>query len=377
MPKLELFLSHRTTEARFADLIKARLEEDFFGIINLFCSTDITSVPVGAEWDERLLDGLRRAKAMLALCSNQSVKLPWINFEIGGAATRGVEIMPLCHSGVTPGLLPASVKMKQAVTLTSGKDLERWYVKLSELIGCRVPRVDFEALAGQFRELEKIYEHELNQEAAATARRTTDRSVRNPHVVCVTSRQYRDLGLANEIQMVLDAFPKLLRHDTVMSSGDLKRVLSSAVEIVHIAAYVCPRSGTLYFSAMQLPEGLSQPEGEEDRITADALNRLLRHAGTKLVVIASGDSLALIMRLLPVVHVISPKDRISASQMARWVKEFYELLWTHTLAEACDIATSQSGATMQMMSKAEATDGASAAKVDTASADGRLAVEAT
>lgn len=352
MPKLEVFLSHRTTEARFADLIKERLEEDFFGIVNLFYSNDITSVPVGSNWDESLLGGLRRATVMFALCSQHSVKLPWINFEVGGAATRGVEIIPLCHSGITPDQLPASMTMKQAVTLTNAKSLERWYIRLSALIGCRAPSVDFEDLAEQFTRLEKIYEQEINDQQAATARQTMDRSVENPHVVCVTSRQYRDLGLANEIEMVLAAFPKLLQHEIVMSSAKLMQALNSEVDIVHIAGYVCPRSGTLFFSAVKLPEGLSQPEGEEeDCIKAEALTRLLRLAGTKLVVIASGDSLALISRLLPVVHVISPQERISAAQMARWVKEFYQLLWTNTLSEACAIATLQSGAMMTMMSK--------------------------
>ena len=372
MPRLEVFLSHRTTEARFADLIKARLEEDFFGIINLFYSNDITSVPVGSKWDESLVDGLRRATVMLALCSKHSVKLPWINFEIGGAATRGVEIIPLCHSGITPDQLPASMAMTQGVTLTNAKALERWYVKLSALIGCRVPRLDFEALAGQFADLEKIYERELDEQQAATARRTADRSVVNPHLLCVTSRQYRDLGLANEIDTVLKAFPEPLRHDTVMSSAELKRVLNSKVDIVHIAGYVCPRTGTLFFSEVKLPEGLSQPEGEEDYVTARALQRLLQDAGTTLVVIASGDSLALISRLLPVVHVISPQERISAKQMARWVKEFYELLWTKTLVEACEMATMQSGAMMTMMSKQATAEGASAANVEAASASSML-----
>ena len=373
MPKLQVFLSHRTTEARFADLIKARLEEDFFGIINLFYSNDITSVPVGSQWDVGLVEGLRRATVMLALCSKQSVKLPWINFEIGGAATRGVEIIPLCHSGITPDRLPASLTMKQGVTLTSAKGLERWYARMTELVECRPPSVDFAALAEQFSELERVYERELDEQQAATIRRTTDRTVANPHVVCVTSHQYRDLGLANEIEMVLDAFPKLLRHDIVLSSMELKRVLSSPVEIVHIAGYVCPRSGTLFFSKVSLPEGLSRPEGEEDCIKAETLKHLLQNAGTKLVVIASGDSLALISRLLPVVHVISPQERISAPQMARWVREFYQLLWTKTLAEACDIATMESGAAMVMMSKGVAMPEAVAARGNGASAAGGLA----
>jgi hypothetical protein len=126
---------------------------------------------------------------------------------------------------------------------------------------------------------------------------------------------------------------------------------------------------------VKLPEGLSQPEGEEDYVTARALQRLLQDAGTTLVVIASGDSLALISRLLPVVHVISPQERISAKQMARWVKEFYELLWTKTLVEACEMATMQSGAMMTMMSKQTPADGASASDVDAASASSMLAGE--
>lgn len=59
--------------------------------------------------------------------------------------------------------------------------------------------------------------------------------------------------------------------------------------------------------------------------------------------------------------------------MARWVKEFYQLLWTNTLSEACAIATMQSGAMMTMMSK-QVTDGADA---DAVNADGTCAVEPT
>ena len=375
MPKLEVFLSHRTTEARFADLIKERLEQHFFGIINLFYSNDITSVPVGSQWDDNLVEGLRRATVMLALCSKQSVKQPWINFEVGGAATRGVEIIPLCHSGIVPEQLPAAMTMRQGVTLTDAKSLTRWYTRLSALIGCRVPSIDFEELAGQFAELETVYARELEEQEAATARPTTDRILPNPHVVCVTSDQYRALGLANEIEVVLAAFPKLLQHDTVTSSAKLKQVLSSPVDIVHIAGYVCPRSGTLFFSAVKLPEGLSQPEGEEDYIKAKTLTRLLQNAGTKLVVISSGDSLALVKLLLPVVHVISPQSRISATQMARWVKEFYQLLWTNTLSEACSIAALESGAMMAIMSKKEQ-DEAGASDADAGKAAGTRAVEA-
>jgi hypothetical protein len=77
-----------------------------------------------------------------------------------------------------------------------------------------------------------------------------------------------------------------------------------------------------------------------------------------------------------VVHVISPQDRISAAQMAHWVKEFYQLQWTKTLAEACEMATMQSGAKMKMMPR-HAKDGPPAAVTVDANPDGACAIEPT
>jgi hypothetical protein len=113
---------------------------------------------------------------------------------------------------------------------------------------------------------------------------------------------------------------------------------------------------------------VSQPEGQEDYIKAPALQRLLEDAGTTLVVIASGDSLPLISHLLPVAHVISPQGRISAKQMARWVSEFYDRLWTTTLVEACEMATLDSGAVMTFMTKNPPAEKVNALNSDTARA---------
>ena len=52
-------------------------------------------------------------------------------------------------------------------------------------------------------------------------------------------------------------------------------------DIVHIAAFVCPRSGTLYFSDVDLNSGESIVP-ESDMLSADALADLLQMARTKL-----------------------------------------------------------------------------------------------
>jgi hypothetical protein len=352
VPKLEVFVSHRTVEARFADLLRERLTDDFIGIPSFFVSTDITSVPAGSQWFHELLAGLQRAQLLLAICSNESVNLPWINYEAGGACARGVVVIPLCHSGMTPDHLPAQMEMLEGVMLCEAKGLAKLYEKISEMIGCRVPDVDFEALGQKFRKLEAVYAEQLRHEAAASQHQDNDATVRDPRVMCVSSRQYLDLGLANELQTVVDAFPTDLQHHVVTTSKELVSVLDShQVDVVHIAAYVCPRSGTLYFSRVELPLGRRAPDEIPDFIRADALALLLERARTRLVVIASGDSLELVVRLLPLTHVLSPRNIITARAMATWVQAFYTTLRTGTLAEAAEFAAAQSGASMKLLMK--------------------------
>ena len=351
MAKLEVFVSHRTVEAKFADALRAHLTRDFIGIPNFFVSTDVTSVPAGSQWFDEVLAALQRADLLLALCSNQSVKLPWINYETGGASARNVAVIPLCHSGMTPDDLPVPLSMMEGVLLTDAKDLAKLYARISGMIGSDVPNIDFDALSDEFKALELEYMAQLREEASASRQPNRDSIVHDPRLLCVSSRQYIELGFANQLQTVLDAFPKDLRHDVVTTSSDLVRILSTQqVDVVHIAAYVCPRSGTLYFSRVELPLGRSVEE-EEDFVRADALAMLLEGARTRLVVIASGDSLALATGLLRLTNVISPRDIISAKAMAVWVRTFYATLRTQTLAEACELAAAQSRASMKLLTQ--------------------------
>ena len=255
VPKLEVFVSHRTVEAKFADALRTHLARDFIGIVNFFVSTDVRSVPAGSQWFDALVAGLQRAHLLLAICSNESVRLPWINYETGGACARNVEVIPLCHSGMIPEHLPVPLSMLEAVLLSDAKGLAKLYTRISSLIGSDVPDVNFQALSDEFRELEAEYSAQIRTEASASHQPNRDSIVQDPRVVCVSSQQYLQLGIANELQAVLDAFPKSLRHDVVTTSEKLTEILRSQVDVVHIAAYVCPRTGTLYFSRVELPLG--------------------------------------------------------------------------------------------------------------------------
>ena len=356
MAKLKVFVSHRTVEAKFADLLRVHLSRDFIGIVKFFISTDITSVPAGSQWYAQLIAELQSTDMLLALCSNEAVGQPWINYEAGGARTRGVDVIPLCYGGMTPDHLPVPLAMSEGVMLTDEKGLQKLYERIREKIGCDMPNTNFRALADEFRDLEREYEGQLAAETAAGRRHCGDSIVQDPHVLCVSSRQYLDLGLANELQTVLDHFPKNLQHEIVTTSEELFGILGpQEVDVVHIAAYVCPRKGTLYFSDVALPTGrsLAQPP---DLVEARALAMRLKRAQTRLVVIASGDSLALATELLDCTNVISPHGIFRASALSNWMTTFYASIKTSTIAEACELATAQSRVPMKLLTQQVPTD---------------------
>ena len=349
MTVVEAFVSHLHIESKFADLLKESLSRDFIGLVKVFVSSDATSIPVGSQWLEDIVSALQRAHLQLIICSKESVKRPWLHYEAGGAVVRGVEVIPLCHTGMTPDQLPVPLSMSQGAMLTTPDGLLKLYTRISTLLGSDVPAIDFTDLAGAFKALED--EYALQQAASAAAICRSPESIENPAVLCVTSEQYMQLGYDNQLQDVLDAFPKNLRHERVTTSSRFEDVLRhNTVHILHVAAYVCPRSGTIYFNRKRLPTGENESD-VSDFVRAEAFARLVQRAGTRLVVIASGDSLALVTVLLPVTNVIVPIDIVSSQAMASWIKTFYAALKAESLGDACEYAYAASGAPMRLLTQ--------------------------
>ena len=95
--------------------------------------------------------------------------------------------------------------------------------------------------------------------------------IRNPRVVCVSSSQFNALGFANQIDMVLNAFPQKLKHTRITTSHELRELLTTErVDVVHITAFVCPRSVDLYFSDIDMTTGRGI-DSDSDILPADAL----------------------------------------------------------------------------------------------------------
>ena len=352
VPGLNVFLSHITPEAKLADLIEDHIARDFIGLVHLFASSDQTSIPVGSKWLDEVTTALNQANLHVVLASPESIERKWINFEAGAAHVRGVPIIPLCHSGLSPAQLPVPLSESEGLVLSEAGGFERFYRALALQLGSALPAVDYTAYASEVGVFEAEYMG--RREIVDSARELTPATevVRDPRALCISSEQFSDLGFENQLARVLAAFPTDLHHDRVFDSMTVRRALSeNRFDIVHIAGFVCPRSGALYFSRVDLRSGRPDPAVEVDTLLADELVALLRSAQTRLVVITSGDSLALATSLLATSHVVAARDMVSSKMMAAWVEAFYDRLPTRPLSEALEFARKASGAPMRLYAR--------------------------
>lgn len=163
-----IFLSHIHEESELAVLIKEALEQEFSGFVQVFVSSDGTSIPAGSNFLRHIENGLVNCIGAIYLISPKSVKRNWINFELGAVWIRnainirnsGPEIptVPFCHSGTTPATLPAPLNNLNAINTNNSSELERAFRALHHAAGGKGNlRTDFDILAEKVRIIERKY----------------------------------------------------------------------------------------------------------------------------------------------------------------------------------------------------------------------------
>ncbi len=147
-PRKLLFVSHVTEDAAVGAWLKAQLTDDFHPRVEVFVSSDGEGISAGAEWLAELKKLLEECAVFIALCTPASIHAPWINFEAGAAWTLGRPIVPACHGGLGPEMLPMPFSILQAITLAESHGLRSLYRKLVDVgAGEQLPDHDFAALA--------------------------------------------------------------------------------------------------------------------------------------------------------------------------------------------------------------------------------------
>jgi hypothetical protein len=173
MQKPLVFISHITEEKELAQALKHVVEAAFLNMIDVFVSSDPTSISLGRKWLDEITHALKTCTVEIILASPESVKRPWINFEGGSGWIREIPVIPLCHSGMTPAKLPAPLNSLQAATATEESQLKLIFPVLAGAIGCCPPELDFSEFVAAVTEFENVSQ-QIKEMAAVAPVATTD-----------------------------------------------------------------------------------------------------------------------------------------------------------------------------------------------------------
>ena len=139
-----IFISHAKSDERIAIALKNLIELLFHERVDIFVSSDEKSIPLGKQWFDIITSALNQADSVLILCSPESVKRPWINFELGGAYFLGKDIIPICIKEMKFEDLPSPCNLFQGIAGTDYPRLIHFLGEIAQHIGCQFRRIDIE-----------------------------------------------------------------------------------------------------------------------------------------------------------------------------------------------------------------------------------------
>jgi hypothetical protein len=320
-----------STETALARLLQERLTSDFLDAVDVFVSSDGKSIDAGEPWLNDVKTVLTEAGMAAVLCSPESIARPWVNFECGAAWIRDIPLVPICHSGLTPGALPSPLNILQGLEAGTPEGLQRLYRTVAKNLGMRAPAIDFNGLAAAVQAVEQKY---------LEAARLRD-CVVNPRVLCASSKQYSALEFDLDVQVLESYFPGRVVVERNLTSRRLRELLTNPrarFDILHLVLAVDPHNGDMYFSDTDLTGHL--PTGDNvDMTSAAAFTSLVVETGAALVVLCTCQALYLGAKVAAVANMVATHSDITGSDAAQWADCFYSLLATgdHTLYKADDL----------------------------------------
>ena len=136
-----VFVSHVEEDAVVASKIKNWLEDNLLEGIEVFVSSD-KGIKPGDKWEERIIEKLQNCNIALVVCTQMSVRQPWINFEAGGAWVKGARVIPLCYHGQRKEILPRPLSSLEALDLSEPDDVRELLNLIAKEAGLRAPDID-------------------------------------------------------------------------------------------------------------------------------------------------------------------------------------------------------------------------------------------
>ena len=229
----------------------------------------------------------------------------------------------------------------------------------SDLLGISTATFDakqsnIEAALGPacFRIRQAIKECGVRQERLASR---TIEVINTPRVLCACSPQYFHLSFQKDVELIRNETQKISAQVSELHSTDSRSLTEALMEnefdIVHISAYVGPKTGEIYFN--DVDNDGTPPDGVAiDSMPAVSFAKLIELAKAKLVVLATCDSLILGVKLAKVANMIAAGDWVSCDDILKWELGLYKCLSKGiSLSNSFETASSLSKAPMLLLLK--------------------------
>jgi hypothetical protein len=116
-------------------------------LLDVFVSSDTESIDAGEEWLKSIQRALQECLIVVILCSPESIRRPWVNFEAGAAWMLEIPLIPVCHLGLLPRDLRMPLSLRQGIALGDPDGLRRFYGRVAKILGSDIPTISFDKLA--------------------------------------------------------------------------------------------------------------------------------------------------------------------------------------------------------------------------------------
>jgi hypothetical protein len=137
--KLKVFISHISEERELGGILKKHLEDSFLGTVEVFMTSDLEAIPPGAPWLHHIGQALNQSRIVVVLCSKESIAKPWINFEAGAGWIKGINVVPVCHSGLRPSDLPEPLHFFHSIRASDIQGLRSFYGMVAKKLEMKEP----------------------------------------------------------------------------------------------------------------------------------------------------------------------------------------------------------------------------------------------
>lgn len=132
---LDCFLTHLTTEAPIAHVVKRFIESIGGQRVGVFLAESPDSIGIGEDWLNEISQRLQTTDLLIILASPESIERPWVNIETGAAWIQGTPFLSLCHSGLSRESLPQPYQSRQSYDLINSDHLEGFFESLRTSLG--------------------------------------------------------------------------------------------------------------------------------------------------------------------------------------------------------------------------------------------------